>query len=240
MSESEYYIDTFHFFNSDGRLYITGLDGYALHYDLECNYDVINALIDFNRPHAIKEIDFTCPKNTLHKDIIEVAASKGHLNYPTWSMNEKGVKTLYKLINGKELDFNYSHKNFVENCEITESFQQPAEITSLTFDGPLQKNFTKPIPVNKTNNCNRGNPDYNNWRQSVLKRDDFKCVVCGDIENLEAHHMYGYKENPNLATETSNGITLCKWCHKKYHSKYGLKNINPVDFVKFIKRFGVR
>ena len=29
-------------------------------------------------------------------------------------------------------------------------------------------------------------------------------------------------------------------CHDKYHSVYGLKDINPVDFMNFIKRFGVR
>lgn len=231
MSESEYYdIDTFHFFNNNGRLYIRGIDGYALHYDLKNNYDVITALIDFRRPHSINEIDFNHPGNALHKNRIEEYANKGYLNYPTEWMSEKGVRTLYKLINGKDLDFNYSHKNFVSRCKDM-SLQTPIIPFSETI---------KPIPNSRTNNRNLKNPDYNYWRESVLKRDGFKCVVCGDTEHLEAHHMYGYKENPNLATKVTNGVTLCKWCHKKYHSKYGVKNINPVDFMNFIKRFGVR
>ena len=82
-------------------------------------------------------------------------------------------------------------------------------------------------------------PDYSEWRNNVIKRDNH-CVCCGLDKHLEAHHLFGYKENQDLATNINNGVTLCKFCHKKYHSIYGLKNINPVDFMNFIKKYGVR
>lgn len=95
------------------------------------------------------------------------------------------------------------------------------------------------ISKRKRNNRNTENPDYPKWRNKVIQRDG-KCVCCGLDKHLEAHHMFGYKENPLLATNENNGVTLCKFCHKKYHSIYGLKNITPVDFMDFIKNYGVK
>ena len=223
-------IDTFHFnLDKGGRLYVWGLDDFALHYDLTCNYDVIAALIDFNRPHHFMELDYGFARNNIHREKIENYTLNDRLSYPTWFMSEEGIGKLYKNINGVELPHNFSHKNYRDRCSYVESL--PSKTVEI-----LGRNHSLP----KTNNRMLDNPNYAAWRQSVLKRDGFKCVVCGDDEHLEAHHMYGYTENPELAVEVTNGVTLCRWCHKKYHSKYGIKNINPVDFMNFIKRFGVR
>lgn len=104
-------------------------------------------------------------------------------------------------------------------------------ITSMEL---VEVDTSEPVIVNR----NSETPGYNEWRNTIVNRDK-KCVCCGYDKHLEAHHLFGYKENPNLAVNESNGVTLCKFCHDKYHSAYGLKNINPVDFVDFIKRFGV-
>ena len=88
-------------------------------------------------------------------------------------------------------------------------------------------------------NRNQETPGYNDWRQTILNRDK-KCVCCGHDKHLEAHHLFGYKENPALAVNKHNGVTLCKFCHDKYHNLYGVKDINPVDFVNFVRKFGVR
>lgn len=82
-------------------------------------------------------------------------------------------------------------------------------------------------------------PGYNYWRDEVLNRDEV-CQCCGLDTHLQAHHLFGYKEHPELATDVGNGVTLCKFCHDKYHSIYGLKNINPVDYIEFIQKFKVR
>lgn len=82
-------------------------------------------------------------------------------------------------------------------------------------------------------------PGYDEWRKHVLSRDK-KCVVCGGDKNLHAHHLFGYKENPSLRIHTENGVAVCEWCHNKYHAYYGVKQINPVDFIKFIQKFGVK
>ena len=65
--------------------------------------------------------------------------------------------------------------------------------------------------------------EYREWRESVFKRDNYTCQnkKCG-IKNglgktiyLEAHHIKSFREFPELRFELSNGLTLCKDCHKR-------------------------
>lgn len=92
--------------------------------------------------------------------------------------------------------------------------------------------------VNTKVSRSQENPDYNKWRNSVLEKDGHKCVCCGLDKHLHVHHLFGYAENPELAIDENNGVTLCKFCHERYHSIYGKKNINPRDFVNYIKKYG--
>ena len=83
--------------------------------------------------------------------------------------------------------------------------------------------------------------DYRIFKENVLSRDNHKCQCCGLDKRLHVHHIYSYTTHPELATDVTNGITLCQFCHQKYHSVYGKKDsANPVTFAQFIKRFGIR
>lgn len=58
-------------------------------------------------------------------------------------------------------------------------------------------------------------PEYIKWRSDVFSRDNWTCQTCG-IRGvyLEAHHIKGWSKFPELRYETSNGVCLCKECHK--------------------------
>lgn len=73
---------------------------------------------------------------------------------------------------------------------------------------------------------NRDYPQYNEWRLKVFERDTFKCQKCCDNSggNLVAHHILNYAEYTELRVEVDNGITLCDYCHKDFHDKYGYRN----------------
>lgn len=73
------------------------------------------------------------------------------------------------------------------------------------------------------------------WRDSVIENN--VCACCGGDKHLEAHHIYGYAKYEMLREDPTNGIALCKWCHKKYHSYYP-GDANPKDLIKFLRRFG--
>lgn len=53
-------------------------------------------------------------------------------------------------------------------------------------------------------------------REEILRRDGYKCNVCGGVDCLEVHHvvpcMNCGMNNP------SNLITLCRSCHKRAHN----------------------
>ena len=84
----------------------------------------------------------------------------------------------------------------------------------------------------------RDSPEYNAWRSEVIHRDKV-CQCCGSKKYPVAHHIFSYEHYPKHRVDLNNGIRLCKWCHGKYHSHYGM-NANPKTFVKFIKRFGIK
>lgn len=82
------------------------------------------------------------------------------------------------------------------------------------------------------------------WRVKILNRDNHQCQTCGEIENLNVHHLRLFKDirdlvierNPDLTVENykdrktlarliadehqlNDGTTLCRNCHLKIHSE---------------------
>lgn len=67
----------------------------------------------------------------------------------------------------------------------------------------------------------RRKPEYLDWRNAVLERDNYACQKCGDSQggNLRCHHIKPFSTHPELRFEVSNGITLCHVCHELEHFK---------------------
>lgn len=85
----------------------------------------------------------------------------------------------------------------------------------------------------------RKEPEVNEWRLEVFKRDTFTCQKCfvKGIK-LEAHHIENWSSNKELRYDISNGITLCKDCHRigpdSFHKKYGVKNNSREQLNEFL------
>ena len=233
------HIDTFTFEVKGKRLYIKGIDDFALHYDINYNYDVVKALIDFSKPHSPDDLDYSYYCNELNMD--KLVNVKLDLSYPTWMMTEEGVKQLYHFVNNHPMKFKYNHENFLKKCDGGYyPDEEPLEYQGEVISDKTIIPFSEVHSISKSSkNELRNSKPYNAWKKAVIHRDKV-CVICGHDKNLHAHHLFGYAENQILATSINNGVTLCKHCHRKYHEIYGVKDINPVDFVNFVKRFGVR
>ena len=57
------------------------------------------------------------------------------------------------------------------------------------------------------------------WRQTrgyVLKRDEYKCLICGRKSRLEVHHIT-YKNHFNEHNHLEDLHTICRVCHREYH-----------------------
>lgn len=72
--------------------------------------------------------------------------------------------------------------------------------------------------------------DYKIWWDGVLTHDNYTCQHCGSKKKLQVHHMEDYAGNPDLRTELSNGVTLCKRCHKNFHHLLGRRSTRAQVF----------
>jgi len=95
--------------------------------------------------------------------------------------------------------------------------------------------------ISKIQSRLRASRKYLFWRKEVFKRDNYTCQKCGQVGGrLEAHHKrrfskmldYIKKRLPLIPLyeaamiypplwNVTNGITLCKKCHKLRHKKLG-------------------
>ena len=64
----------------------------------------------------------------------------------------------------------------------------------------------------------RQSVEYRAWRTAVYERDSYTCQRCGQRGvSLEAHHIEPWATCPEKRFVVSNGVTLCKECHRKLH-----------------------
>jgi len=93
-----------------------------------------------------------------------------------------------------------------------------------------------PYKTNEERENERYYPEYANFIQRVLARDDYTCQCCkkklsGDAE---VHHLDGYHWCVEKRTDDTNGITLCHNCHFNFHSIYGRGNNTVEQFEEWI------
>jgi recombinational DNA repair protein RecR len=50
------------------------------------------------------------------------------------------------------------------------------------------------------------------WAKCIKNRDEWKCVICGDTQRPNAHHLI-VRENKESKLSMLNGLTLCPKHH---------------------------
>jgi 5-methylcytosine-specific restriction endonuclease McrA len=58
---------------------------------------------------------------------------------------------------------------------------------------------------------------YEELRQQILRRDGWRCQLCGALSNLEVHHNEFRSQSGDDSEE--NLITLCAECHARVHKE---------------------
>lgn len=68
---------------------------------------------------------------------------------------------------------------------------------------------------------------YTYWRQQVWLRDNFACKIANPdcSGRIEAHHILGWNDYPELRYQLNNGITLCHFHHPKVRKEE--KRLSP-------------
>lgn len=83
----------------------------------------------------------------------------------------------------------------------------------------------------------RKDADYMGWVLSIYREFDYTCQKCSKTNcEVHAHHIFNWKDYPELRRVFENGILLCKKCHVLFHGIYGVKNNNLDEIEEFVGR----
>ena len=89
--------------------------------------------------------------------------------------------------------------------------------------------------ISEESNLLRTSKEYQEWMGFVFERDNYMCKKCGQVGgNLNAHHIQEFANNREIIFSVDNGVTFCERCHRKFHKKYGKKNLSQEQVNKFI------
>ena len=179
---------------------------------------------------------------------LDYVCNKGHIGNIVWDKFQKGQrcyecfgnpKHSYEYVQKEFLDRGYTllaktYKNAHEKMEYVcenghnswmnfNKLQQDCgcrECFLLRNRGENHCNYN-PNLSDEDRILNRDYLEYFEWRKSVYKKNNYKCVVCNSNKNINAHHLYNYADYPLLRTSIDNGETLCQECHIEFHIRYG-------------------
>ena len=71
------------------------------------------------------------------------------------------------------------------------------------------------------------------WAQAVKERDGNKCVICGDAQRLNAHHII-VRENHATKLDINNGLSLCP-THHFFNRQISAHN-NPIGLFLWLEK----
>lgn len=71
-------------------------------------------------------------------------------------------------------------------------------------------------------------------RPLILKRDNYKCVLCNQTTNLEVHHIIPVLKDVSRIDDINNLVTLCKHCHLYTAHDGNWRNLNTLIQDKLI------
>jgi 5-methylcytosine-specific restriction endonuclease McrA len=69
--------------------------------------------------------------------------------------------------------------------------------------------------VRKTPRLRLDVTSYRELQRQVLERDGWRCQVCGNMQNLQIHHLRFRSQSGGDVEQ--NLITLCAECHEQTH-----------------------
>ncbi len=181
-------------------------------------------------------VDIKDSLGTLYPEIFDIWSDKNE-NTPYDYYPGSGQKIWIKCKDGRHDDYQQKVQFAVRvgfRCPIctVENYEEPK--------GEFAKNWRGgTTPLNK---LRRMSKDYDLWRTSVFKKDDFVCQCCGRRGfELNAHHIENFADNEDLRYNIDNGITLCDNCHNvikngSFHNIYGTINNTPEQLEEYINR----
>ena len=134
--------------------------------------------------------------------VIEAKSGKGHWHWD-------GGKSTFKCLQcGKK----FEEYTFMEKRKKLCSRDCLYKWQETSLKGKNNPNWRNGISTEA--NIVRTSAEYERWKKTVFKRDDFTCQLCGIRGgDLNAHHILSFRDFPEYRLTVDNGITYCVECH---------------------------
>ena len=138
----------------------------------------------------------------------------GFLRKPGWKHTEETKKSLSETHKKMKKPWAISPSKGKKDSEETRLKKRLAQIERYNREGRKSLTELKRYGDDaKDRRCSA----YAVWRKLVWERDGFSCkilnVACSG--RIEAHHILGWTDYPELRYEVNNGITLCHFHHPR-------------------------
>jgi Zn ribbon nucleic-acid-binding protein len=172
-------------------------------------------------------------KKNQNKEVSEETKNKMSANH--WSKH--GFEQANK---GKKMDDDFKQKISIAIKKWNDGFSEEIKKdrghkAAATKAGVDPKKYTQ---TTVTNIKARGLPEYKEWEKAVFKRDGNYCIISdcsySRLSNIAAHHLDGFHWCIEKRHLVDNGVTLCKYHHRAFHSVYGCHNNTKDQFDQWI------
>ncbi len=163
---------------------------------IECEYCGVEFKVWPSRSKGNRKY---CSRNCMYK----AQTGKGN---PNWKGGEHTLKCFQC---GREYKEDRNMANRRKFCSRV-CFNKWQEIN---LRGKNNSNWKNGITTE--NQAIRASKEYEDWKDTVFKRDDYTCALCGKRGgDLNSHHVLPFVDFPEYRLKIDNGITHCKECHK--------------------------
>ena len=120
-----------------------------------------------------------------------------------------------------------SNSRYIQCYHCKDDFKRPESHINKDKNFCSKECYHEYIKTNDNRNSNKAKK----WRNDIRNRDNWTCQDCGEKkENIEAHHIKKWKDNPDKRFEMDNGVSLCLECHYLRH-----KNNNDAVETRLMK-----
>lgn len=75
---------------------------------------------------------------------------------------------------------------------------------------------------------------YAIWKECVLRKYNFKCMITNAVTNLACHHLNSWDWDKEGRYDPENGVIITKEMHTQFHAKYGYGNNTRQQFERFL------
>ena len=116
---------------------------------------------------------------------------------------------------------NYDGKTYCNSCK------------GKVFNSGENNHLWNPNLTDEDRNDKRNYPEYNDFIRRVSARDNYKCIICGKPFDA-VHHLDSYNWCIEGRTLDTNGVCLCKNCHKNFHMAYGYGDNTKQQFEEWV------